>query len=293
MEINNIFNSDEYIIKDNVYVFDKNDNYTSNFGKQWKDFQTVQIDSLNNNNISKKFLKRLLFNDENILKDKIVLEIGCGAGRFTEHIVKKSKLCVSVDFSSAIFYNVAKNSKNLILIKSDIMNLRCKIKFDIIICRGVIQHTPNPLETIKKIHSFIDNKGFVFFDVYKMPKIGLFHPKYILWRPMIKFIFSYESFKYFLLNNITFLLKIKRIIKKIFFNSDFISDSLIPIWSYEDKLELSKELHEKWSILDTLDGLFAKYDKPISNKNLINFLNKNNFKIINNYKKNNIFKTNI
>ena len=33
-----------------------------------------------------------------------ILEIGCGAGRFTEHIVKYAKLCVSVDLSSSIFY---------------------------------------------------------------------------------------------------------------------------------------------------------------------------------------------
>ena len=61
------------------------DNYTSNFGKQWKDFQNVQIDSLNNNNISFKFLNRILFNQMTILNDKTILEIGCGAGRFTEY----------------------------------------------------------------------------------------------------------------------------------------------------------------------------------------------------------------
>ena len=105
MDINKIFLNNNYTIKDNVYVFNQNDLYTSNFGHQWKDFQNVQIDSLNNNEISYKFLKRLLFNNEEILKDKIVLEIGCGAGRFTEYLVKKTKLCVSVDLSSAILYH--------------------------------------------------------------------------------------------------------------------------------------------------------------------------------------------
>ena len=73
-----------------------------------KIFQNVQIDSINKNNISLKFLNRILFNQINILNDKTVLEIGCGAGRFTEYLVKSSKLCVSNDLSSAIFYNVSK-----------------------------------------------------------------------------------------------------------------------------------------------------------------------------------------
>ena len=52
-------------------------------------------------------------------------------------------------------------------------------------------------------------------------------------------------------------------------------------------------MQEKWSVLDTLDGLFAKYDKPISNKNIVKLLKDNNFKVINNDQKNNIFQTKI
>ena len=44
-------------------------------------------------------------------------------------------------------------------------------------------------------------------------------------------------------------------------------------------------MQEKWSVLDTLDGLFAKYDKPISNKNILKLLKNNKFKVINNDKK--------
>ena len=52
-------------------------------------------------------------------------------------------------------------------------------------------------------------------------------------------------------------------------------------------------MQEKWSVLDTLDGLFAQYDKPISNKNIVKLLKDNNFKVINNDQKNNIFQTKI
>ena len=51
-----------------------------------------------------RFLKEIIPEKSNIL------ELGCGSGRFTEYLVKSSKLCVSVDLSAAIFYNVSKNS---------------------------------------------------------------------------------------------------------------------------------------------------------------------------------------
>ena len=34
-----------------VLILDKTDGYTENFGKQWQDFNKVQIDSLNSFNI--------------------------------------------------------------------------------------------------------------------------------------------------------------------------------------------------------------------------------------------------
>ena len=238
IEPNLFFHNSFKITKDKVFILSSNDNYTSNFGKQWKKYRNIQIDSINNFDISKNFLEEILFNDLKILENKNVLEIGCGAGRFTEHIVKYAKLCVSVDLSSSIFYNVAKTSKNLILIKSDLMDLLPNKKFDIVICRGVLQHTPDPLKSILKLYDFINNTGKVYFDIYPMPKIGFFHPKYIFWRPLIKFLYKYEDFEMFLEKRIKILLRIKRRIKILFFNSDFISDTLVPIWDYKDKIFL-------------------------------------------------------
>ena len=37
--------------------------------------------------------------------------------------------------------------------------------------------------------------GKVYFDIYPMPKIGFFHPKYFFWRPLIKFLYKYEDFE--------------------------------------------------------------------------------------------------
>ena len=149
----------------NIYILNKDDLHVSNFGKQWKKYNLTQIDSVNNFDISKNFLKEFLFADLDFLKNLSVIEIGSGAGRFTEHIVNYAKECVSIDMSEAIYYNYASKASNLSLIKADFNKLDPKNKFDIVICRGVLQHTANPLLSLKKIHEFVKNDGFIFFDL--------------------------------------------------------------------------------------------------------------------------------
>ena len=287
MIINEYFKND-FSQNQNVFILDEDDKYTKNFSNQWKDFNLVQIDSYNKTSISKDYLNELMFDNYDNLKNKNVLEIGCGAGRFTEYLVKTVNLCVSVDLSKSIFYNVAKKEKNLLLVKSDFTELTSNKKFDIVICRGVLQHTPSPNKSILKLFDFVKPNGKVYFDYYKKPKLGFFHPKYFFWRPLLNKISSYSSLKLFLEKNISNLIFYKKIIRKIFFNSNFIADSIIPIWDFrENKYNITKDLYNDWTILDTLDGIFAKFDYPKSNNEILQILKDNNIEIINNNNKRN------
>ena len=49
-----IFFDNPFEFRDNVLIANKTDKYTSNFSKQWKGYYNVQIDSLNNFDISKQ-----------------------------------------------------------------------------------------------------------------------------------------------------------------------------------------------------------------------------------------------
>ena len=141
------------------------------------------------------------------------------------------------------------------------------------------------------IHSFVKNDGEVFFDIYKMPKLGYLHPKYFFWRPLIQNFIKYENFEKFLHRNIDSLKFLKKIIRKLTFNSNFISDSILPLWDYSDVIKINKKKLSLWSIMDTLDGIYAKYDYPQRTNKIINFLKKNNLELININRKKNIFNT--
>ena len=276
-----------------VTIYTENDKAVKNFGKQWRDYTNVQIDSINKFTLSYNFLKKILHGNLSILENKEILEIGCGAGRFTEHFAKLSSLCVSLDLSDAIFYNVGKDNENIKLSKANFLELEPKKKFDIVFCRGVLQHTPNPKLSIIKLHEFVKDDGYVIFDIYKKPKIGKFHPKYLIWRPFISNFIKYEKFEKFLNKNIDTLLKVKRFIDRIFFQVKFFSDCLIPIWDYKNIYNLTDKQLSSLSILDTLDGIYAKYDLPMSNEEVIRLLKQNNIKIHKNDSNNNYFITKI
>ena len=288
------FFNNEFDISEDVLILDKSDGHVSNFGRQWEEYVDVQVDSKNNFDISKEYLEDLLFGNLDILKGKNVLEVGSGAGRFTEHICKYADRCVSVDLSSAIFHNVAASEKNVTRIKADFLKLDPKEKFEVVICRGVLQHTPDPKKSILKLHDFISpDVGRVYFDIYPMPKVGKLHPKYCFWRPLFKTFISYESCNDFLKRHIKSLLKIKRTIKKMMFGSDFLSDSFIPVWDYKGKIDLDNDQLEIWAILDTLDGLYAQFDYPMSNKSVTSLINQNGIDLQQTDKTRNFFKTSV
>ena len=67
-DLSNFFKNKFIINKDNINILDIEDKYTSNFGKQWKEYNSVQIDSINNFQISKNFLEKIIFSEIKTLK---------------------------------------------------------------------------------------------------------------------------------------------------------------------------------------------------------------------------------
>lgn len=276
-----------------VYIPKKDiNNYAKNFGYQWRDFSKTQIDKYNKTNISRKFIEEITFNEINNLKNKTVLEIGCGPGRFSQYLSKYSKKLIINDLSDAIFYNHFKKKKNVIAIKDNFNSfIKLKFKFDVVICRGVLQHTPNPLDTIMQMKRLVKKSGNIYFDVYEPPLFGPLNSKYI-WRKIIKlFKISYDDLFNFLNKNCKKFLNYRRKINKfINLNLNFLWDYIFPIYDYEGKLPLNQKQLEEWAIMDTLDGLLATYDKPYNYNKIKNFLEKNSIKIIKFNKKFNCYK---
>lgn len=146
------------------------DNYASAFGLQWKAFTKTQLDSYSGLNITLERLERCLGFPLSDLKGKKVLEVGCGAGRFTELLVRSGANVHSVDLSIAVEANKDNigEAENYRIAQASVYDLPFpEESFDVVICLGVIQHTPSSEKTIEALWKMTRLGGLMVIDHYR------------------------------------------------------------------------------------------------------------------------------
>jgi SAM-dependent methyltransferase len=149
--------------------------YAVSFGLQWKKYQKTQLDSFTGHPISGDRLARCVGGDLNCVRGRLVLEAGCGAGRFSEVLLNHGANLVACDLSQAVEANYANNRgrDNYFVAQADILAPPfAEGTFDYVICLGVIQHTPSPEETIRALARNVRPGGTLVLDHYS-PKMAL------------------------------------------------------------------------------------------------------------------------
>jgi SAM-dependent methyltransferase len=144
-------------------------NYASGFGLQWNTFRKTQLDSHTGLTISKDRLTRCLGGSLDVLRGKSVLEVGCGAGRFTELMLAAGARVFACDLSQAVEANYENCHRwpDYFVCQADVRNLPFAPRsFDFVVCLGVIQHTPSPEETIAALASRVRPGGMLVIDHY-------------------------------------------------------------------------------------------------------------------------------
>ena len=144
--------------------------YASAFGSQWLAYQRTQLDSFTGTTISRERLERCLGAPVASVHGRRVLEVGCGAGRFTEWLVAAGARLVAMDASTAVAANRA-NCAHLghyVLLSADINASPLRpASFDVVLCLGVIQHTPSPERTIADLAQHVAPGGTLVIDHYR------------------------------------------------------------------------------------------------------------------------------
>jgi 2-polyprenyl-3-methyl-5-hydroxy-6-metoxy-1,4-benzoquinol methylase len=236
------------------------ENYASAFGLQWNTFVKTQLDSHSGLNITIERLERCLGFPVSNLKGKNVLEVGCGAGRFTELLVNSGALVHSIDLSNAVEAN-----KNNI---GDKQNYRIAQagayeipfpddSFDVVICLGVIQHTPSSEKTIESLWQKVKPGGLLVIDHYRW-RLAYYSNMRWIYRKLFRRMKPDQS---------------QRIINKLvdmffplhwaFRNNKVLYWTLIrftPLFEYvREYPQISKSAHKEWSRMDSYDGLTDYY----------------------------------
>jgi SAM-dependent methyltransferase len=159
-----------YPVVDGIPRFVGSENYAGAFGEQWQRFPRTQLDSATGIPLSATRLQRCLRAQLDSLSGQLVLEAGSGAGRFTELLLAHGATVDSFDFSAAVVANAANNGGHprLCLAQADIRKMPFpRDTYDSVICLGVIQHTPDPEESIRALWSRVRPGGRLIFDHYR------------------------------------------------------------------------------------------------------------------------------
>ena len=91
-----------YQIERGVPRFVEESNYADNFGMQWNLYSKTQLDSFSGHDISANRFWKATGWKASEMKDKWVLDAGCGSGRFSEIALSAGAKVVALDYSSAV-----------------------------------------------------------------------------------------------------------------------------------------------------------------------------------------------
>ena len=252
-----------YPVRGGIPRFVPPSNYADNFGMQWNHFAKTQLDSHSGHPISAdRFWKATAWNPS-ALKDRWVLDVGCGSGRFAEVALAAGAQVVALDYSSAVDACAANlgHHARFHVVQGDIYALPfAPGSFDFVYSLGVLQHTPDVARAFAALPPMLVGGGRLCVDYYehtwwKAPM----HPRFWL-RPVTK---RMDKDRLFSLceSLVPTLLAISNAVDSV----PLIGRALrrmVPVANFHGVHPLSPAQLREWALLDTFDWLSPAYDSP-------------------------------
>jgi 2-polyprenyl-3-methyl-5-hydroxy-6-metoxy-1,4-benzoquinol methylase len=243
------------------------DNYTQNFGYQWNKFAATQIDrEQKNTQLSYNRFFAVTGWDKENLTGKNILEVGSGAGRFSQIVLDHTNANLySVDYSNAVeanFKNNGHHKERFHLYQASVYDRPfATAQFDKVFCFGVIQHTPDVKKTVQSLISMARPGAEVMVDFYCVNGWWTkLQAKYIF-RPITKK-WSNEKLLNKIEKHVGWMIALTGFFNKIGIGR-FVN-RFIPICDIKGTLPqgLTKQEIKEWCILDTFDMFSPEYDQP-------------------------------
>ena len=104
------------------------------------------------------------------LKDKTLIDVGCGGGLLCENLAEHSKEVKGIDMSNEAI-EIAKTHQTLKNLKIDYEEIalegllkKSKKKYDILTCMELVEHVPDPEKLIKDCFKITNRKADLFFS---------------------------------------------------------------------------------------------------------------------------------
>lgn len=256
-------NECEYFIVNEIPRFVPSDNYSEAFGAQWNRYRKTQLDSYTKSPISETRLQRCFGEDLwSSLEGKLILEAGCGAGRFTEILLKKGAVVTSIDLSEAVVANQENCPQNEThrIAQADILELPfAPEQFDIVMCLGVIQHTPDTEKAISALYKQVKKGGWLVIDHYTY-SLAYYTRTAPIVRLFMRKLPKGKSIKW-TERMVDLFLPLHKQMRNFRLGQTLLSRISPLVCYYHGFPELNDELQREWALLDTHDSLTDYYKR--------------------------------
>ena len=251
------------------------ENYSNNFGYQWHKWPRLQFESDNIGKPMEGHTKRMweritgIHNNDICLFNQIIVDIGCGSGRFIDVARSKGARVIGVDYSNAV--EVAednfKYNPDVCICQADALELPLRsASIDGAFTIGVLHHTPNPEGGVNQAWSILRNGAWFAVCVYGKGGYYDFTTVY-LWRRLFKALWPllghyppllYTYFTVFMFRPLAILLPpIGKAIRAFF-----------PFVKLPDL---------NWSLLDTFDSVTPSYQSAHESYEVFSWMKKAGF----------------
>jgi SAM-dependent methyltransferase len=149
--------------------FVSHDAYTSSFSYEWDQFRHTQLDSRTGRADTRDRLQASLSFPLSELRGKLVLDAGCGMGRFAEIVQHFGGTYIGMDYSYAVdaAYRNASNLPGVHFVQADIFAPPFDDGvFDLAMSLGVLHHTPDPRAAFGSLSRVVKDGGQLTVTVY-------------------------------------------------------------------------------------------------------------------------------
>jgi SAM-dependent methyltransferase len=222
--------------------------------------------------ISRDRLTRCLGGSLDVVRGRRVLEVGCGAGRFTELLLEAGASVLACDLSDAIEVN-ARNCGGgpaYFACQADILHLPVSpASFDCVVALGVVQHTPSPEAAMAALAAAVRPGGLLVLDHYTVrPRdtwyfrlLGRLFPRSLVRQVCIRLPPPLDSRAAYALSRL--LLPVHRALWRpgpLARAARRMLRRVSPLADYYDRYpQLGVERLAEWSLLDTHDAVTDRY----------------------------------
>lgn len=161
-----------YPISNGIPRFVRGDAYVSSFSFEWQKWSRVQIDSYNGRAESEETFREKTGFTPDDLRGKLVLDVGCGGGRFLDVVSRWGARAVGVDLSFAVDaarHNLGTREK-VQIVQASVFALPFRDRaFDAVFSIGVLHHTPDTRKAFLCLPRLVHDGGEIAVWVYYYP----------------------------------------------------------------------------------------------------------------------------